>query len=94
MNKPLTVKVPAILERSGKVIEAPSPAWSHAELIKKAGKDAKGAKHEFELNNGRVVNRLVAARVAEQAGEVPKKDGKFLHSHDLRHAEGIKKKKL
>jgi len=94
MSKPLRVKVPAILERSGKVIDAPSRAYSHAELIKLAGKPGQGAKHDFELTNGKIVNRVVAARVAEAAGQVPKKDGKYLYSHDLRHAEGIKKKKL
>jgi hypothetical protein len=58
------------------------------------GKEAKHAKHEFELSNGRIVTRKVAAKVAEKAGEVPKSVGKRLHSHDLRRAEGIKKKKI
>jgi len=93
MNK-LTVRVPIILERSGKVVQAPSPAWSHKDLIKASGPEAKGAKHEFELSNGRVVNRITAAKVAEKAGQVPKSTGEYLHSHDLRHAEGIKKVKL
>ena len=94
MSKPLKVKVPAILERSGKVIDAPSRAYSHAELIKLAGLPARDAKHDFELTNGKIVNRIVAAKIAEQAHEVPKSTGEYLHSHDLRHAEGIKKKKL
>jgi hypothetical protein len=93
MGTKLKVLVPAILEKSGKVIKAPSKAWSHEELKKKAGKEAKGAKHEFELSNGRIVTRKVAAKVAEAAGEVPKSVGKRLHSHDLRRAAGIKKKK-
>ena len=75
-------------------IKAPSKAWSHDELKKKAGKEAKGAKHEFELSNGKIVTRKVAAKVAEKAGEVPKSVGKKLHSHDLRRAAGIKKKKM
>jgi len=87
----LKVKVPAIREKSGKIVKAPSKAYSHDELIAKEGKKAKGAKHMFELTNGKVVNRKTAAKVAEKAGEVPKSVGKKLHSHDLRRAEGIKK---
>ena len=92
MATKLKVLVPAIKEKSGKVIKAPSKAWSHEELKEKAGKAAKHAKHEFELSNGRIVTRKTAAKVAEKAGEVPKSVGKKLHSHDLRRAEGIKKK--
>ena len=91
MSKKLTVKVPAIKEKSGKIVKAPSKAWSHDELIEKEGKKAKGSKHEFALSNGEVVNRKKAAKVAEKAGEVPKSVGKKLHSHDLRKAERIKK---
>jgi hypothetical protein len=87
----LTVKVPAIKEKSGKIVKASSKAWSHDELIAKAGKKAKDAKHMFELSNGKVVNRKKAAKVAEKAGEVPKSVGKKLHSHDLRRAAKIKK---
>lgn len=94
MATKLKVLVPAIKEKSGKVIVAPSKAWSHDELKKGEGKAAKKAKHEFELSNGRIVTRKVAAKVAEKAGEVPKSVGKKLHSHDLRRAEGIKKKKV
>jgi len=94
MATKLKVLVPAILEKSGKVIKAPSKAYSHEELKKMAGKEAKGAKHEFELSNGRIVTRKVAAKVAEKAGEVPKSVGKRLHSHDLRNSAGIKKKKM
>ena len=93
MATKLKVLVPAIKEKSGKVIVAPSKAWSHQELKKGEGKAAKHAKHEFELSNGRIVTRKVAAKIAEKAGEVPKSVGKKLHSHDLRRAEGIKKKK-
>jgi len=84
--------VPAIKEKSGKVIIAPSKSYSHDELKKKAGKEAKGAKHDFELSNGKIVGRKEAAKVAEKANEVPKSVGKKLHSHDLRRASGIKKK--
>jgi hypothetical protein len=93
-KKKLTVKVPAIKEKSGVIVVAPSKAYSHDELKKMAGKSAKHAKHEFELSNGRIVTRKVAAKVAEKAGEVPKSVGKKLHSHDLRRAEGIKKKAM
>jgi len=89
----IKVKVPAIREKSGKVVKAPSKAWSHDELIAKEGKKAKGSKHMFELTNGEIVNRKKAAKVAEAAGEVPKSVGKKLHSHDLRKAERIKKLK-
>ena len=92
-KKKLTVKVPAIKEKSGKIVKAPSKAWSHEELIVKEGKKAKGAKHEFELSDGEVVNRKKAAKVAEKVGEVPESVGKKLHSHDLRKAERIKKLK-
>ena len=92
MGTKLSVLVPAIKEKSGKVVVAPSKAWSHDELKKKEGKKAKHAKHEFELSNGEIVNRKTAAKVAEKAKEVPKSVGKKLHSHDLRRAAGIKKK--
>jgi hypothetical protein len=91
MGKKLTVKVPAIREKSGKIVDAPSKAWSHEELIAKEGSKAKGAKHMFELSDKEVVNRKTAAKVAEKAGQVPKSVGKKLHSHDLRKAERIKK---
>lgn len=94
MDKKLTVKVPAIREKSGKVVKAPSKAYSHDELIAKEGKKAKGSKHMFELSDGEIVNRKKAAKIAEKAGEVPKSVGKKLHSHDLRKAERIKKIKL
>jgi hypothetical protein len=92
-KKKLSVLVPAIVEKSGKVVKAPSKAWSHDQLKKEQGKAAKHAKHEFELSNGRIVKRKEAAKVAEKAGEVPKSVGKKLHSHDLRNAAGIKKRK-
>jgi hypothetical protein len=92
-KKKLEVKVPAIREKSGKIVDAPSKAWSHEELILKEGKKAKGSKHMFELTNGKVVDRKQAAKIAEKAGEVPKSVGKKLHSHDLRKAERIKKLK-
>lgn len=94
MATKLKVLVPAIKEKNGKVIVAKDKSYSHDQLIKAAGKPAKGAKHEFELSNMKIVNRKEAAKVAEKAGEVPKSVGKKLHSHDLRHAEGIKKHKM
>ena len=90
----LKVMVPAIVEKSGKVVKAKSIAYSHDELKKMAGKAAKGAKHEFELSNGAIVKRKEAAKVAEKAGQVPKSVGKKLHSHDLRKAAGVKKAKI
>jgi len=90
-NAKLKVTVPAIKEKSGKIVKAPSKAYSHDELIEKEGKKAKDSKHMFALNDGEVVNRKKAAKVAEKAGEVPKSVGKKLHSHDLRKAERIKK---
>ena len=89
----LSVLVPAIREKSGKVVVAPSKAWSHDELKKREGKAAKHAKHDFELSNLKIVDRKEAAKVAEKAKEVPKSVGKKLHSHDLRNAAGIKKVK-
>ena len=94
MATKLSVLVPVIKEKSGKVIKAKSKAYSHEELKEMAGKVAKGAKHDFELSNGKIVNRKQAAKVAEKTGEVPKSTGKKLHSHDLRNAAGIKKKKI
>ena len=91
-KKKLTVKEAAIVEKSGKVVKAPSPAYSHDEIIKKAGKEAKGAKHVFELSDGTIANRKKAAKVAKEAGEV-KHPGKKLHSHELREGLGIKKAK-
>jgi hypothetical protein len=87
----IKVKVPAIKEKSGKVIDAPNKSWSHDQLIKKEGKKAKGAEHMFELTDGEVVGRKKAAKIAKVAGEV-KDPGKKLHSHELREAAGIKKK--
>ena len=92
MPKKLTVVKPAIVEKSGKVVKAPSVAYSHDEIIKRAGKEAKGAKHEFVLSDGEIANRKKAAKVAKAAGEV-KHPGKKLHSHELRNALGIKKAK-
>jgi hypothetical protein len=88
----LTVKVPALKERgTNKIKPAPSKAYSHEELEKKLGRKPKEDKRGFLLSNGEFVGRKKAAEVAESAGEVPKKVGKKLHSHDLRKAERIKK---
>jgi len=94
MATKLTVKVPAIREKSGKIVKAPTKAYSHEELIVREGKKAKGSKHMFELSDGEIVSRKKAAKVAEKAGEVPKSVGKKLHSHDLRKAERINKIKM
>ena len=51
MATKLSVLVPAIKEKSGKVIKAKSKAYSHEELKEMVGKPAKGAKHDFELSN-------------------------------------------
>jgi len=87
MNKLRVVK-PVIVEKSGKVVKATSIKQSHDDIIKKAGKEAKGAKHEFVLSDGEIANRKKAAKIAKAAGEV-KNPGNKLHSHELR--KGLKK---
>jgi len=87
MTKKVKVIEPAIKEKSGKVVKG-TPSQSHDDIIKKAGKGAKGAKHDFVLSTGEVVGRTKAAKVAKSAGEV-KDPGKKLHSHELR--KGLKK---
>ena len=89
MARPAKIKViePAIKTKSGKVIKG-TVEQSHDDIIKKVGKAAKGAKHEFVLSNGEIANRKRAAKVAKAAGEV-KDPGKKLHSHELR--KGLKK---
>jgi hypothetical protein len=89
MTKKVKVVEPAIVEKSGKVVKG-KPSQSHEEIIKKAGKGAKGAKHEFVLTTGEIADRKKAAKVAKSAGEV-KNPGEKLHSHELR--EGLKVKK-
>jgi hypothetical protein len=84
----LKVTLTAIKEKSGKVIKAKSIEQSHDDLIKLAGKEAKGAKHDFVLSDGSIASRTKAAKVAKSAGEV-KDPGKKLHSHELR--KGLKK---
>ena len=78
---------PAIVEKSGKVVKG-KPSQSHDDIIKKEGKKAKGAKHEFVLSTGEIADRKKAAKIAKAAGEV-KDPGKKLHSHELR--KGLKK---
>ena len=87
MSKLKVVK-PAIVEKSGKVVKATSAKQSHDDIIKKAGKEAKGAKHEFVLSNGEIANRKKSAKIAKAAGEV-RDPGNKLHSHELR--KGLKK---
>ena len=83
----LKVVEPAIVEKSGKVVKG-NPSDSHDDIIKKEGKKAKGAKHEFVLSNQEIADRKKSAKVAKAAGEV-KDPGKKLHSHELR--KGLKK---
>ncbi len=83
----LKVIEPAIVEKSGKVVKG-KPSDSHDNIIKKEGKKAKGAKHEFVLSTGEIADRKKSAKVAKAAGEV-KDPGKKLHSHELR--KGLKK---
>jgi hypothetical protein len=91
MTKKLKVVEPAIVEKSGKVVKG-KPSDSHDDIIKRAGKAAKGAKHEFVLSDKEIADRTKAAKVAKAAGEV-KNPGKKLHSHELRKGLGIKHKK-
>jgi len=91
MTKKLKVVEPAIVEKSGKVVKG-KPSDSHDDIIKKEGKKAKGAKHEFVLSDKEIADRAKAAKVAKAVGEV-KNPGKKLHSHELRQALGIKKTK-
>ena len=91
-KKKLSVKEAAIVEKSGKVVKASGPSYSHEEIIKKAGKEAKGAKHVFVLSDDTIANRKKAAKVAKESGEV-KNPGKKLHSHELRQALHIKREK-
>jgi hypothetical protein len=88
----LKVTVPALKEKgTKKVVPAPSPAYSHEELEIKEKRGKKEDKRGFLLTNGEFVGRKKAAEIAEEAGQVPKKVGKKLHSHDLRKHERIKK---
>ena len=81
----------ALKEKSGEVVKAPSVKYAHADIKKEVGKkQTKGAKHEFVLSDGEVVNRKKAAKVAEKAGEV-KPGIKKLHSHQLREGLGVKR---
>jgi hypothetical protein len=94
MGKKLEIAEPALKEKkTGKVDPAPSKAWSHEEIeVNKDIKD-KDVKRGFVTNTGKFVDRKKAAKIAEKAGEV-KKGIKKLHSHDLREAANIKKKKM
>jgi len=86
--KKIKVVEPAIMEKSGEVVKG-KPSDSHDDIIKKEGKKAKGAKHEFVLSDQEITDRAKAAKVAKAAGEV-KNPGKKLHSHELRKALKIK----
>ena len=90
MSKLKVVK-PAIKEKSGKVV-SDSPAYSHTEIEKKAGRSKTEDKRGFLLSSGQFADRKEAAKIAKAAGEV-KKPGKKLHSHELRQGLGVKKAK-
>ena len=87
----LKVVEPAVKEKSGKIIKD-TPAYSHSEIEKKAGRKKNEDKRGFLLSNGKFADREKAAKIAKKAGEV-KKPGKKLHSHELREGLGIKKAK-
>jgi hypothetical protein len=92
MAKKIKVVEPAIKEKSGKVI-ADTPAYSHEEIEKKAGRKKNQDKRGFLLSTGEFADRKKAAKIAKEAGEVAK-PGKKLHSHELRQALKIKKAKV
>jgi len=89
MATKIKVVEPAVKEKSGKIIKD-TPAYSHTEIEKKAGRKKHQDKRGFLLSNGEFANREKAAKIAKAAGEV-KKPGKKLHSHELRESLGIKK---
>jgi hypothetical protein len=89
MTKKIKVVEPAVKEKSGKILKD-TPAYSHEEIEKKAGRPKNADKRGFLLSTGEFANREKAAKVAKAAGEV-KGAGKKLHSHELRQALKIKK---
>jgi hypothetical protein len=89
MTKKLKVVEPAVKEKSGKILKD-TPAYSHEEIEKKAGRKKNADKRGFLLSNGKFADREEAAKVAKKAGEV-KDAGKKLHSHELRKSLKIKK---
>ena len=89
MTKKIKVVEPAVKEKSGKILKD-TPAYSHEEIEKKAGRPKNAGKRGFLLSTGEFVDREKAAKVAKAAGEV-KDVGKKLHSHELRQALKIKK---
>ena len=91
MATKIKVVEPAVKEKSGKVI-ADTPAYSHEEIEKKAGRKKNQDKRGFLLSTGQFADREKAAKIAKKTGEV-KKPGKKLHSHELRESLGVKKAK-
>ena len=71
-----TVKVPAVKNKDGKVVKAPSKQYAHKDL------ETKGERG-FILSDGKFAGREEAATVAKKAKQVPK-TVKKLHSEDLR----------
>jgi len=90
-TKKIKVVEPAVKEKSGKILKD-TPAYSHEEIEKKAGRPKNADKRGFLLSNGKFADRKEAAKIAKKAGEV-KKPGKKLHSHELREGLRIKKAK-
>lgn len=94
-KKKLTIAEPALKEKkTGKVDPAPSKAWSHDEIEMSKDIKDKDVKRGFVTSEGKFVDRKKAAKIAEKAGEIKDKSIKKLHSHDLRAAANIKKKKM
>jgi len=91
MTKKIKVVEPAVKEKSGKILKD-TPAYSHEEIEKKAGRPKNADKRGFLLSNGKFADREKAAKIAKAAGEV-KDPGKKLHSHELRQALKVKKAK-
>ena len=86
----LKVVKPAVKHKDGTISKAPNAKWSHDDIIEKAGKSGQ---HGFILSDGSFASRTKAAKIGEAAGELPKSDGKKLHSHELRQALHLKGKK-
>lgn len=88
----MRIKAPALrVKKTGKVLSAPSKAWAHDQLEARDHIKKKKVKEGFVTDSGSFVGRKKAERIAEAAGQVPKRGGK-LHSTDLRKAAHIKKK--
>ena len=86
------IVAPALREKkTGVIIEAPSKAWAHDQLLAKEHIKPKKVKEGFVTSEDQFVKRKEAAKIANKAGQI-KQPVKKLHSTDLRKAGGIKKK--